>query len=444
MSVADYSNNVKKVFIQPVFDSTNFRSEFRFDNVGEIIATNLTLINHGATADKPATYLRQLGLLALIKKITLFDGNQKLTGLSEFNRYASFKKFNRTNNNSKCIDHYTDYNNLGCDVAGKYSIIGDNSSKDIEGGIQVIQEKHVNQMGMTFGATKTGMVNLNEHLHMLRKLSCLPTDTFKNLRLVIDYEQNFKSIVQDQTVGSIATLQPLLCVDVITNPELASQMLKVLTSQGGVSWNEIEHDRQVHQSSVNPPSTATDTVKDLRTHTFHGFDNKRLGKVVVVKEPLSKASFTDASSSSLFPYGSLSSLSLFGERVQFRVNGSDVLSRTGFTGHNEMLGHMADTFGEFVAPCGAVQSRITNMGGIAETNDRVERDVFNDYANISGFQGYVGIDLSGVPINELQIDMERAKVKNSATNNQDFNIHLFGEVPKALMLQPNGYNVVYA
>ena len=444
MSVSNYSNNVKRQFIQPIFDSANFRSEFRFDGLqGQVILPSLQLINHGSVGNIAHSYLRNIGVMGLIKSITLFDGNVKLTGLNQVPQYSSFKKFNRTNNASKNIDQYTDLNGLGCDVSGKSTKQG--TSTDIEKGLQVIQQQLQNTINTTEATTKQGQLNLNEYLSMLRNIPCLPLSVLKNLRLVVDYNSNSAFYSRATNMTSCNTVQPLLAVDVVTNSELANSMVQLLLNQGGVRWNEIEHDQNLHDGSSVSVPTGVNTSEDKQTHTFHGFDNKRVNKIVVVKEPLEATTWNESTNVNK-PYANTSSLSFFREKMQVRVNGSNVLARQGIEGHNEALGYLVDTYGDFVAPTGTVQSQITNMGDlVTDANSRAERDVMSDYKNIKGFQGYMGIDLSGVPVNEFQLDVERPKCNSTCTQqNQNFNIHVFAEVPKAFVVSDGKYNVAYA
>ena len=435
MSVNTYSYNLKRVLVAPIFNQDSFRTEFRLGSVGDVILPTLTLLNHGTTGSGTSFYLAPTGLMSIIKQISLYDGNVKLDDLTDFCRTAAFKKFNRNNSSSLNIDHHTDLNAVAFEVEGNATSKG--TSADIQGGVQVSRVSS-GLIQTTEASTPQGLVNLSEYLSFLKSAPSLPKSVFKNLRLVIDYESSPAQYLQDNNITA-STLQPLLAVDVVVDDGMA----KALTSQfKGVVWKAIEHD-QVLQEAVAEASTRVVENKATKTHTFHGFNNKRVGRVFMAKQPLTTATFTNGTT--IFPYGDKTSLSCVGEEVQVRVNGSNKLSRNGMTGKNEMLGMLVDTYGEFVCPAGCNQASVFNMGETAvDANTRYNRDVIAGYDNFKGMQGYIGMDMGGEVINELKVDYTRSGCKDSALNNQAFNLHLFGEVQKSLAVSGSEYVIAYS
>jgi len=436
MSVNTYSFNLKRTFVQPIFDKDNFRSEFRLSSAGEVLLPSLTLLNHGSISNAGnSKYLAPMGIMGLVKKISLFDGNVKLDDLVEFSRVCAFKKFNRPNSSALNIDHYADGNAVGFVVEGNRAAKG--TSADIQGGVQVLRQEDTGYRADS--ASKQGIVNLAEYLSFLRSAPSLPTSVFKNLRVVIDYESNPLNFCRDSSVTG-KTIQPLMAVDVVKDDSIAKSLISQFR---GVVWKAIEHD-QVLLDAVSEPATRITENKKTETKTFHGFNNKRVGRMFMAKQPLTASTFKGAGTVVL-PYGDKTSISPMGEEVQFRVNGSNKLARNGMTGKNEMLGMLVDTYGDFVCPAGCNQAGVFNLGAAqVDANTRYNRDVIHSYDDFKGMQGYIGLDLGGEKINELKVDYTRVGAKDSAMNNQSFNMHLFGEVQKSLAVSGDSYVVAYA
>lgn len=437
MSVNSYSYNLKRVFINPVFNQDGFRSEFRFDSVGDaVVMPTLTLINHGVVGSSATKYLSNAGMMGIVKKISLFDGNVKLDDVREFARSVAFKKANRSNESAKNVDRYTDYNAMGFDAVGKPTNKG--TSADVEGGVQIVRQEQASAVNTAESTTKQGIVNLAEHLSFLRSAPSLPKKVFKNLRVVIDYESDPKEYMQANNVTG-STRVPLLAVDIVKNDKLASAMESQFK---GVVWKALEHD-QVEDASVSAGADRVTENKTSKTHTFHGFNNKRVGRMYIAKQPTTRSTFEDGTT--IFPYGDKGSLSLFGEEVQVRVNGSNKFARNGLTSKNEMLGMLVDTYGEFVCPAGQSQSGVFNMGAEQkDANTRYNRDVYAGYDNVKGMQGYVGLDLGGDIVNELKVDLRRSGCANSTQNNQKVIVHAFAEVQKTLAMQGDRYVIAYS
>ena len=435
MSINSYSNSLKRVLIQPKFDKSGFRTEFDLQAVGDVILPSLTLINHGAIGSGTATYLAPTGIMGIVKRIALMDGNVKLDDLTDFARTAAFKKFNRDNSSSYNIDSQTDLNGVSFEVSGNPTSKG--TSADIQGGVQAIRQETV-AVNTTEATTSQGLVNLAEYLSFLRSSSSLPKSVFKKLRLVIDYESSPAEYLQANNV-TCTTIQPLLCVDVVTDDALASAMMK---QYRGVVWKALETD-QVIQPAVAEGSTRIVENKVTKTHTFHGFNNKRVGRMFFAKQPTVAATYS--SGSTILPYGRITSVSALGEEFQVRINGSNKLARNGMVGKNEMLGMLVDTYGEFVCPAGMAQSGVFNMGADQKDgNTRYCRDVISGYDNVKGMQGYIGLDIGGEVVQEMKVDYTRSGCKDCALNNQEVILHAFGEVQKSLALSGDSYVVAYS
>ena len=169
---------------------------------------------------------------------------------------------------------------------------------------------------------------------------------------------------------------------------------------------------------------------------LNGFNNKRLERLLICKE-IGTAAKELSGNEVQGVGGKYSSQACFRQKVQFRVNGRNILPRQGIVGDNERLAHVVDTFGECTAFVG---SNTYGAGG-----------TIADYLEIGrqrlGQLDYIGIYL-GEYINNLQIRFERTGLNDNTLKRPTTDLlraHCYGEVRKALIIGgPTGYRIVYA
>ena len=416
-----YNASIKTHLVDPVFDTSNFRTEFRL-NPDTVYLSNMRLCNLGVTAAGAvaAGYQCLAGCMATISSIQLLDGNQLLDQLLQANLFAAFQQYNKSNSHNVSMETFTAKNTLGYDVR-------------VAGGVKKMAAAYANAgLNTALDTTALGWISLGQLLPFLRAQSYVPSNVFANLRLVIEYEQTAATICpQIGANGPVATQQPLLIVDELTNESVKSQIMK---RYKGASWNSIEHDRVVVPEEATPANAAADHTKSL-TFTVNGFDNKTVHRMLIVASPQVAA----ANSNGIF--GVLGSKAQHQTAIQIRINGANVFARSGVTNINERLARLTDSWGS----C----NTMTNFPGISGTDgdEVIDRDRL-------GETDYFGCTIAQ-SVSEMQIDFAR-RIKstfggaNAADGNdglryrQAIFLNIFCEVPKQLVVRDGGYNVLYS
>jgi len=85
---------MQKVHIIDPHSHTQLRSEFRLNNYNTIILTNLRLSDVSSVPvnnNPDSKYTYNGGVMNLIKKLTLYSGNQQLDTISNFHKWYGFK-----------------------------------------------------------------------------------------------------------------------------------------------------------------------------------------------------------------------------------------------------------------------------------------------------------------------------------------------------------------
>lgn len=153
-------------------------------------------------------------------------------------------------------------------------------------------------------------------LPFLDNSAYLPTSIYKNLRLVIQYSNAKNTTVNNNQLPT--TLEPMLIVDEVLDPNKQSS---IANSYKGVQFQAIEHDR-VYLNAFPTGAQAGDTQE--QTFTVGGFDNKRVGRIVVVNS-LTDATAIDADVATV----GLGSQSQYNQKIQLRVNGQSKFWQSG-------------------------------------------------------------------------------------------------------------------
>ena len=84
-----YNSTVKTRIIDPVFDRSNFRTEYRLGGTDALYLSNMRLLDMGISVDK-ATKLMPLTGAFCMKSIQMFDGNKLLDQMQEASIYKTF------------------------------------------------------------------------------------------------------------------------------------------------------------------------------------------------------------------------------------------------------------------------------------------------------------------------------------------------------------------
>ena len=417
-----YSSEITTRLIDPIFDKSNFRSEYRMQN-DTVYLASLRLLNVGLSSSATNGYNKLLGSLGCIESIQLFSGNELLDQILQATLLNALRSANTNNNDNLSLNRYLKHSRLG------YLAQGDQSYDSISGGQELDDIKVTVQQDSTTGASTSAKswISLKDMLPFLAASNHIPTDTLKNLRLVVNWKQDLKDmIVQDRT-ATLASLTGSILVADEMNP--SPERDAVMKSYQGVRYRPIEHD-SVHVPAVSGTSASALEVEQQSKFSLNGFLNKKLHKVAIVKTPTDSTTWVSGNANEGF--ANQGSLALWKERLQIRVNGSNKLVGNGVTRPNQRLAMLTDAYGTFNVVPG---QQVTYL---AEGNNQI--DDFETQGQLS----YDGLIIDEPSVREFVVEMDRTGVYQNEGLNQALTLNLFGETEKAVVpTQGGGINVVY-
>ena len=95
-----YTSDIKTHEIQAYTNSSNFRTEFRLDE-NKLYMSNMRLMNVGWVQSGANRDINRLvGSYGVIKSLNLFDDNELIDGLDNFNLWAAFSCYNKKNDSN--------------------------------------------------------------------------------------------------------------------------------------------------------------------------------------------------------------------------------------------------------------------------------------------------------------------------------------------------------
>ena len=438
-----YSNRVKVHEIEPIYDSANSRSEFRFQP-NKIYSTNVLLAHLGImTGTTASKFNRLVGSSAQLENCMLLDGNTELQMTRSASKYIGWKMLRKSNANLRCVQPLVTGNEAGfkydhMDVRGSIAggkIFGKAISR------QNMPDGDQNLSGAGGVGSKTH-IPCNTFLPILDAMPYLDTSVFKNLRLVVEYEMG--GVVSQNQAESQTTQRPLLIVEeIIDEAQVASMKGKM----GSLSYNNVETDRHLVPAVV-PTVNDSSNEQPISFH-LNGFNNKKVGQCFMWKQ--SQSSANTGAGGNDYQNGGFDSTGLYKESTQIRVNGMNLFAKSGIDKDNKRLARCVDSWGSGSMP--------TFGHGIGykcvDANDRSsDGGVPNSQI---GFQDFFGCDLGGTMVNDLQIDFKRTGVfcklaggdggtagTAASKYNSPYKLIFFAITQKAIVMDgKGGYDVKY-
>jgi hypothetical protein len=415
-----YSSDITTRLIDPVFDKSNFRSEYRLHD-DTVYLASMRLLQVGFSSSATNGYNRLLGALGCIESIQLFSGNELLDQILSATILNGLRSANTNNNDNMSLNRYLKHNRLG------YLAQGDQTYDSISGGQELDDIKVTVQQDNDSNSGSQAWISLKDMLPFLAASNHLPTDTLKNLRLVVNWKQDLKDmIVQDRT-ATLASLTGSILVADEMNP--SPERDAVMKSYQGVRYRPIEHD-SVHVPAVTGTSASALEVEQKNTFSLNGFLNKKLHRVAIVKTPTDSATWTSGNAN--VGFSNQGSKALWKERLQVRVNGANKLVGDGVTRPNQRLAMLTDAYGTF----NVVQGQQVTY--LAEGTNQIED------ASTQGELAYDGLVIDEASVREFVVELDRTGVYQNDGLNQALTLNLFGETEKAVVpTQGGGVNVVY-
>jgi len=421
-----YTSEVSSKLIDPNVYIANLRVEFQLPK--NDYGNRMRLENIGLTAGGSPQYNTYIGAVSSIKSVRLLNGRDELDSCREVNRFLSWKRFNKSNTLSLGIGQQSYKNKYGLCFSG------DGSGAD---GTDANAQKKITKPMDLGGAAKLQLttdaattpkayLDLKECLPFLNAVEVLPADLFPQLRLVIEYETDVRNMITvDNQV--VTTTRPLLAVDVIEDDQMVKNMMNDLN---GMTWNCIEHDLcRIAASNAN----ATQKV----VNRLNGFNNKRLMKFHIQKVPTNKAENVD-DNNAVRDGGDLYSQAFYNEKFNARINGRPkIAGPSGAEYPNQRLALTVDAFGECTTFYGC------NRQGVDQPDAVTSKNLD------SGCQDYYGLYVNDI-IKDFELEIERQTFANTVTppfkkpQSSGYDVHVFGEVRKQLVVSGSDYQVKYA
>ena len=486
-------NDLKEIQLEPVYFVPNQRVEFRLP-AGRIFSTDLFLANLGlrfpASSVESGTYGKWAGVYGMLTNVTLYDGNVVLTNINDTGRWAGFKMFNKSDDYTQGVGRFMNYGNESfifnsTDIRSLQDAVPYVSSSNkalfrargaglIEGNVRGEISVKTGEVGAN--GTPRGMLRLRHVFDFLNSLPFIDTSFFKDFRIVCELSDDplrtlRKNVNLPATNGGLTrggdagyvTTRPLLFLNELVDEELKSGLMGKTPN---ISWNEIEED-VVRNAPVPgysqfalPLKTATTPLTEQDT-TYHinGFNNKRLGRLLMCKEPTGEITnqlmYIAGSNQRgrVNGNGPFNSYSLLNEREQVRVNGRNIFARSGIEGSNRRLAHMVDSWGN----C-SMNSFGASLAYI-EAKDQTRAFIVGSRGSeYIGNVDFMGVDLAGELVTDLQVDLGRTGFLNEGSGtglqsgaqisyyNNALNLVLIAEAKKQLVMdpsQPRGYSIQY-
>lgn len=420
-----YTAAIKTHVIDPIRDIPNARTEFRLPAGDHVFLANMRLMNLGAvTTNRAATLNALTGTYGIIKQIALYDGSVLLDQVLVAPQLMGFKLYNKSNDKSRDESKFLACNNLGFSMQGVDFGAGNRAA--------ITQYLASPQANITDDTTARGWLSLRAVFPFLAESEYVPTNVFKNPRLVVQYDLTDTRVIPDAGDTVDEQAEPLLVVDELVDDALA---MNVMQSYAGVQYRTIEHDRVIVPPIV---ATAGDPSPSQTTNfVINGFDNKTVNRVLMINTPRRNTTNTLT--------GGLESVAQRGQKTQWRVNGANRLPRDGdgWNRPNQRLAHLADTWGECNAPV------VGHVPGIADSANVVATAA----APLIGALDYCGL-IIGDRVRELQLSYTRVGEYDVAAAtpadqlqtlyNQELELNIYGEVEKSVAPDGRGgYNVRY-
>ena len=424
-----YSGNVRTDMIDPHTNVAGKKVEFQ-RNTGSGYYSNLRLTNIGVKIDAK-NYNLTAGGYGLIKHAYLYDGKKEIDSTRFANRYLAFANHLKANSVNSTLDRHIKHHRIGFDIGEEKVITAVNGK---------------NTKDQTGAQDEDSLVTLDLRLvfPLLNSMVFLDTRTFKNLKVVIEYEQDAR-IVLTNNAAVYTVNDPVLLADEIMDEATLNALAKEVK---GAAWNCIEHDIMQTTAALAVAGTADTLVAEQVTKKkINGFDNKYVSRVVMMK------TFTDKGNcitgNAVIGAGDMQSLAQHKEKLQARVNGRNLFSGDGIDHEGFKAKLLAMTFGDVnIAPYQNLESvGLDQLKNNSVHKAGVQGLSSNKQNQEVGQANFIGFSIEDV-VNDLQFEYRRTNVHDDHSaavqkSNEALDIHIYAEVRKQIQISGDNYQINY-
>ena len=426
-----YTDAIETVYINPSFDSTNFRTEFMLP-ANKVFLPTLRMCGLGfKQAGHTAQFNHLVGAYGLVKHIRLLDKGIEIDSCKFCSNLQGFKNLSKPPRHNGKVSVHLRRSQLGFthnSVAGTL-----NGNAVVKSNIK---SQRLSESTSTTGGVDSN-VYLGEFLPILKSLNVLSTQMFRHLKLIVEYESTKSRVLMTDQNQNFSTKVPVLVIDEVVEKEAQQKLLGAMQS---IRWVSYEHDRFDVPAVAVTADTVAEQVVDVK---LNGLKNKTIGRVVLVKQLADDTDSTVSVGNSAVGFGNVGSIQCVKEKYQLRVNGANILPEQGITKYNEQLALLAQTYGDITmlpfSQCGSVP------GGLQD-------NLLTDKGPYGAKQlGYFGIAVNDF-VQDFQLTYKRENnnptgytVANLGHNytSKALSVHVYFEVNKMLQLQGGAYRIVY-
>jgi len=428
----EYNSSIRSRLVEPVLDLTNDRVEFRFA-ADEIVKTNMRLMNLGCShlGAGDTQYNTKAGVIAMLEEITLYDNNEVLDSIRPADNWLSFHN-NLVSNRKQIAIKAIKQGNAKNQSTNNQGQIGTYSLQPIVSPDAALTSKFT--------------LDLRELLPICRASDYLPTQIFKNLRLVVKFKRDVTSLLfsNAEAVNGVSILSnPLLAVDMLNDPQVVSQVLK---SFRGIGFNAIEYD-----SFIDPAAPTADGNQTKVSKRLFGMEGKFVNRIMISRTPIANADkVADIGGVDLLvSSGALRAICNIHPSYQVAVNGANLFTHE-ITDTAEIVGMCNDTWGNFgTTITGTSFGRMGIESAAYDVSTISAADQFNAITKTSS-DGYFGcfiqdrIQSMDISVGRLQRNLPAQTIAADSVYAGDQQVNIWAEVRKSIVLDNSGgYSIIY-
>lgn len=400
--------------IDPI-NFNKYRCEFRLPS-STVLLSKMSIMNLGVYGDTvQRDFIESMGVKGLIKKLSLYDGNQKLDEVNHFGMWSAYNEYANSNDKARDMDNYLSGSTFGFTKRYVHDVTGNTLPEDAQ---QIEAFNKIKKAELAEDDTFKGIISLFHELEFLKNSLVVPTTVFKNLRVVIEFQTDMSKVFKTAPANH-TILRPFIVVQEIIDESVASGLLK---QYKGVAFQALEDDI----IPVARGSLATIETQETK-RKINGFNGKMLNKLIIQKER------TENKADGVKEFGSVAQAK---ESVNFTLNGKKLLPFDGCDRTNKRLGLLSMACGEHNTVLGMESVGTSN---VALSNVAVSSEVAEFICN-ADYMAFNVLDR----VRDLQIDYKRETHPLAGGEyNQAMNLNVYGRVSKAVVVSGDRYVVEY-
>lgn len=430
------SNSVKTWVIDPTVHNSS-RTEFRLND--GVLASNLKLIDLGVYSTNIVDrstgvfYPSILGVLASIKKLSLFSGSTMIDEIQELPAYGAIQHLRVSNQAQEDLNRFELLNGFSFTNSANDASVADNDEvgaltteathKDyvksyLENPTNSFKQYHNNQIQIANSERDgaSGMLVLSNYLEFLRSVPVLPN--LPDLRLIIEWNLTASDyyVDSDAPSGVTPSFNPI-------RPQLVYEEILGVPAPTGLV--KLPYTCAIVERFVVPTASDGNTV----TSSFRSgaFRNRFLKDLVLFNKVQTDESWLRKKERSVAQKG---------EKIQLVVNSRKWLPDQGVNQEAMKLQYFNDAIGGLNIPLASAMSSFQDaVGGTCRTLDTQTKVVAHNFS------------VTGVMVNEaidrLDIEYTRTGSTVQADQTASFELLAFGRVNRLLELKDGQIRLSY-